>query len=303
MGYLQFHRLGQMRKTKGSDKGYQRSSNPANDKKPTPRRAKSSSQPHNKQPRDSPLGPSSLPMYTPPTLRRADMGNEDMDGGDIDDTGNDVNMRFFSHFQTADSNDEQEDDSSDDEDDDDDIEDEDDPSASSSTVAVISAAKSSPLLNLSSTAVHNLSTTELVQLGDSDPGVLLIQRMVQATLISSVQPSMVELQAKLEHAQTAAVRTEIQQLAQEFRNNRRAHHAAAGTVEDLTSLLSDPSGSVNVGLTQRQLARAQDALHTLEKDMLSVLKALNDKCMHYGLIIGEYISQEDTHLLERIPHE
>jgi hypothetical protein len=74
-------------------------------------------------------------------------------------------------------------------------------------------------------------------------------------------------------------------------------------VEDLASLLSDPSGSVNVGLTQRQLARAQDALQTLEKDMLSVLKALNDKCMHYGLIIGEYISQEDTHLLERIIHE
>ena len=46
-----------------------------------------------------------------------------------------------------------------------------------------------------------------------------------------------------------------------------------------------------------------DALQTLEKDMLSVLKALNDKCMHYGLIIGEYISQDDTHLLERIPHE
>ena len=48
---------------------------------------------------------------------------------------------------------------------------------------------------------------------------------------------------------------------------------------------------------------SQDALQTLEKDMLSVLKALNDKCMHYGLIIGEYISQEDTHLLERIAHE
>ena len=46
-----------------------------------------------------------------------------------------------------------------------------------------------------------------------------------------------------------------------------------------------------------------DALQTLEKDMLSVLKALNDKCTHYGLNIEEYISQEDTHLLERIPHE
>ena len=41
----------------------------------------------------------------------------------------------------------------------------------------------------------------------------------------------------------------------------------------------------------------------LAKDMLSILKALHDKCMHYGLNIGEYISQEDTHLLERIAHE
>jgi len=241
-------------------------------------------------------------MYTPQTLRRADVGSEEARAG-MDDSGNDVNAGFYSHFRSADGNAVLEDDSDDDEDDNDDLGDEDDPSDSPSTVAVISAAKSSPLLNLSSTAVHNLSPTELVQLGDSDPGVLLIQRMVQATLISSVQPSMVELQSKLEHAQTAAVRTELQQLAQEFRTNRRAHHAAAGTVEDLTSLLSDPSGSVNVGQTQRQLSRAQDALQTLEKDMLSVLKALNDKCMHYCLNIGEYISQEETHLLERIIHE
>ena len=114
---------------------------------------------------------------------------------------------------------------------------------------------------------------------------------------------MVELQSKLEHALTAAVRTELQQLEQEFRNNRRAHHTAVGTVEDLASLLSDSSGSVNVALTQRQQARAQDALQHLEKDMLSVLKALHDKCMHYGLNIGEYISHEDAHLLERINHE
>ena len=41
----------------------------------------------------------------------------------------------------------------------------------------------------------------------------------------------------------------------------------------------------------------------LENSDIPNHKALNDKCMHYGLIIGEYISQEDTHLLERIPHE
>ena len=114
---------------------------------------------------------------------------------------------------------------------------------------------------------------------------------------------MVELQSKLEHDQTAAVSTELQQLAQEFRTNRRAHYTAAGNVEDLASLLSDSSGSVNVALTQRQHAREQDALQHLEKDMLSVLKALYDKCMHYGLNIGDYMSQEDAHLLDRINHE
>lgn len=250
----------------------------------------------------------SIPRYTPPTLPRADVGSEDAYELDVDNFGtsrrpDDATAGFYSHFRSADGNAGQDDDSDDEEDDDNDTGDEEDPSESPSTVAVISAAKSSPLLNLTSSAVNNLSPSELVQLGDSDPGVLLIQRMVQASLISSVQPSMAELQSKLEHAQTAAVRTEIQQLAQEFRNNRRAHHTAVGNVEDLASLLSDPSGSVNVGLTQRQHARAQDALQTLEKDMLSVLKALHDKCMHYGLIIGDYISQEDTHLLDRINHE
>ena len=88
-------------------------------------------------------------------------------------------------------------------------------------------------------------------------------------------------------------------LVQEFRPNRRA----AGNVEDLASLLLGPSGSVNVALTQRQHAREQDALQHLEKDMLSVLKALYDKCMHYGLNIGVYMSQEDAHLLDRINHE
>ena len=114
---------------------------------------------------------------------------------------------------------------------------------------------------------------------------------LQATLLSSVQPSMVELQSKLEHDQTAAVSTELQQHAQEFRPNRRAHYTAVGNVEDLASLPSDSSGSVNVALMQRQHARAQEAQKHLEKDMLSVLKALYDKCTHHGLNIGDYVSK------------
>ena len=127
--------------------------------------------------------------------------------------------------------------------------------------------------------------------------------MVQATLLSSVQPSIADLQSKLEYAQTAAVNTELQQLAQEFRTNRRAHHTASGTVEDLASLLSDPGGSANPALTQRQHARAQEALVNLEKDMINVLQALHDKCTRHGLNIGEYISQEDSHLLAQLQHE
>ena len=45
IGYLQFHRLGQLRKTKGSDKGSKRTTNSANDRKPAPRHAKTLSQP------------------------------------------------------------------------------------------------------------------------------------------------------------------------------------------------------------------------------------------------------------------
>jgi hypothetical protein len=119
--------------------------------------------------------------------------SEEAYGVDLDDLEQlcrsvDVNAGFYSHFQSEDGNEEHEDDSDDDEDDEEDDDEDYVPSVSSSTVAVISAAKSSPLLNLSSSAVQNLSNTELVQMSDSGPDVLLIQGMVQAILLSSVQP-------------------------------------------------------------------------------------------------------------------
>jgi hypothetical protein len=124
-------------------------------------------------------------------LFQAVQARDDDYGVDVDDLGNprrsdDANAGFYSNFRSADGTAILEDDSDDDEDDNDDLGDEDDPSDSPSTVAVISAAKSSPILNLWSSAVLNLSTTELPQLGDSDQGFLLIQRMVQATLISGL---------------------------------------------------------------------------------------------------------------------
>ena len=51
------------------------------------------------------------------------------------------------------------------------------------------------------------------------------------------------------------------------------------------------------------LAAYSASLQHLEKDMLNVLQALYDKCVHYGLNIGDYTSQEDSHLLDRINHE
>jgi hypothetical protein len=99
-----------------------------------------------------------------------------------------------------------------------------------------------------------------------------------------------------------AINTELQQLAQEFRANRRAYDTASGTVEDLAFLLSDSGGSVNVELTQRQHAKALEAL-THPDDMLSVLTALHDKCTYNGLSTWDYISQEDALLLDQIYHE
>ena len=92
--------------------------------------------------------------------------SEDVYGTNPDDLGqfrrsDDDNVGFHSLLR---SDDESEDNEVDNDDDDDDMEDEDYvPSDSPSTVAVISAAKSSPLLNLSSSSVQNLSDTELVQ--------------------------------------------------------------------------------------------------------------------------------------------
>jgi hypothetical protein len=98
------------------------------------------------------------------------------------------------------------------------------PSESPSTVAVISAAKASPLLNLSSDDVNNLSNSDVATMCDSDPGLLFIQRMIQNTGISSI-----------DRPETTAVKAELQQLAEEVRNTRRALAAAEGNVEDLLS--------------------------------------------------------------------
>ena len=67
-------------------------------------------------------------------------------------------------------------------------------------------------------------------------------------------------------------------------------------------LLSDSGGSVNVELTQRQHAKALEAL-THPDDMLSVLTALHDTCTYNGLSTWDYISQEDALLLDQIYHE
>ena len=85
------------------------------------------------------------------------------------------------------------------------------------------------------------------------------------------------------------------------------------------SVHKPPWISSNIGLKDGDFLSQEDIRHGLHmirsaityctqapsarQLQILLLKALNDKCMHYGLIIGEYISQEDTHLLERIPHE
>ena len=125
---------------------------------------------------------------------------------------------------------------------------------------------------------------------------------MQATSSSSVQPFMDKPQSKLGHDQNTAVNTELQQLAQEFRTYRRAHCTAPGNIEGQVGLLSDSGGSVNVELTQRQHAKALEAL-THPDDMLSVLTALHDKCTYNGLSTWDYISQEDALLLDQIYHE
>ena len=94
-------------------------------------------------------------------------------------------------------------------DDEDDMLDEDySQSESPSTVAVISAAKASPLLNLTSEDVNKLSTSDVAAMCDSDPGLIFIQRMIESTVISSIDRTV-----------SSSVKAELQQLAQEARNN------------------------------------------------------------------------------------
>ena len=93
------------------------------------------------------------------------------------------------------------------------------PSDTPSTVAVMSAAKASPLLTFTPDTVNSLSDAALVSLGDTDPGIRLIERMIQNSFLGSVQPTLDNLQSQLLSTQQLAVKAEVRQMAQEFRNN------------------------------------------------------------------------------------
>jgi hypothetical protein len=164
-------------------------------------------------------------------------------------------------------------------------------SESPSTIAVMSAAKASPLLNLTSEVVNKLSNSEVAAICDSDPGLIFIQRMTQSTVISSIDRTV-----------TSSVKAELQQLAQEVRKSRRALLVAEGIVEDLVLSYSDAGDSGPSASLQRQHARATTALDNLRTDMNSVLRTLYGKCTLHGLDICDFISQEDANLLSLPTH-
>ena len=299
MGYLQFIRLGQMRQIR-IGKALKRSSSSNSDMKKSSPADRSKSQPGKKH-AQSALVVHTTPsaIYTPPILLRQDSnpGRESleadaMDTGMVDDTdgpfrgpfGNlDYEPIIAEHEYYGNDAEDNVDDSSDDNY---------TPSESPSTVAIISAAKTSPLLNLSSSDVTNLSDSEVTNMCNLDPGLLFIQRMIQNTVLSSAGG-----------AETTAVRAEIQQLAQEFRNNRRAYTSAVDTVEDLVQAISESGESGPSVSTQRQHGRAVNNLNTIRADMSNVLQTIHARCNRYGLEILDFISQEDANLFAQSSHE
>ena len=202
---------------------------------------------------------------------------------------------------------------------------------SNSTEVAITAAKSSPLLNLSSAEVSAMSATDITDLTSQNPGMLLLSRLIQQT----VQPTIDNLQHQLTAAQQAAATNaasnaelvqqfnqmqlatnqtarqvaelhnrssiaELRQLAKEFRDNRREYEKEYGHLQSLqeTHQLEPTNNSIPT-----QIQRQQKIVERLYSDMHEVLATLQRQCSGYGLPLSDYVSSEDANLLTQSSHE
>jgi hypothetical protein len=208
--------------------------------------------------------------------------------------------------------------------------DDDDLSYSNSTEVAISAAKGTPLLNLSSAEVGAMTESDVNELTLQHAGMQLIQKMI----ISSVQPAMQSLQTQLTeaheiitrqaqahedivnqfqqlqvsaqhtstsitelHARSNAV--ELRELAKEFRELRRTFQSAQADHEDLEADLSKDPDNSNL---QRRTKRAEVHAQKIYADMQNVLITLNNQCNTYGQLINNFVQQEDINLLTQSSH-
>jgi len=290
MGVLQFIRLGQAGKSSKSGKGpvgkmvaKSQAGSPKGQKAYPPEKSIKKSE-----------SPTYIPrmLYAPPTLSSSNFQGGNFGARDRHSDNKDVTNNYSGDNNSEDSMDEQDDNI--------DYSSVDTSSTTPSTVAVITAAKASPLLNLTSSDVHELSDEAVVHLGDSDAGMQLIERMIKTSFAVSVQPTIQDLQAQIRSTQQLAANADLRQLAQEFRSNRRAHQESSSTLEDLIadSQATDAPPSIN-----RQITRAQFKTQKLRQDMMNVLNTLHDGCTRYGLDINDFVTREDSDLLTQLIHE
>jgi hypothetical protein len=131
----------------------------------------------------------------------------------------------------------------------------------------------------------------------TDPGIRLIERMIQSTVLTSVQTQVAEVETQLDSVRHVAVSAELRQLSQEFRHNRREYSQASDTVEDLEAEAADQDPP------SRQLIRARNFKDKLHQDMMQVLATLNEQCIRHNHVLTDYISSEDASMLPSVSHE
>ena len=209
--------------------------------------------------------------------------------------------------------------------------DSDDDDYSASTEVAISAAKSSPLLNISSDTVVAMSDADVSVITKQHAGLQLIERLI----LSSVQPAISGLQSQLSEAQTIIAQqaqaheeivnkfqqlqlatqqtssqilelhnqssnAELRQLAKEFRENRRAYDTAQADLEELKYQVNDEPTNNSL---QRRARKAEELAMKLFADMRSVLQVLQQQCNSAGQAISLYINAEDANILTQTTHE
>ena len=201
--------------------------------------------------------------------------------------------------------------------------DDDGSSDANSDVVALKSVKQSPIFSLNSSEIQDMSSDELVGMTQDNPGMQLVQRLIDASLQASIQPTLHALQTQLsatsnalqtqqeinedltsklnemsitssttaksiEDIRTSVADSSLRTLARDYRQVKNDYEAAM----DIINLYVSPDGMSSQ--EQRELALARAKSQRLHVTMQNMVIHLQQECQRYSVSINHYIPAEDV---------